>query len=228
MKKCFLIPVALISILFSFSCKKSSSSTDIISSVTVVYSCSPKLSHILSIVENGQFMVGIGYAPDPNYLGARIISTNVDFTFKFGDTLFAEMKETVAPNKHYSVFFGGQSSNPCKIFMEDELPIPDSDMAEIRFINMSSDSYTYNCYVNGVKINSGLSYQNISSYYKVSAKGLLSIRFSDAINSTIGAVVDSQIVGPGGIYSFIISGNYGSTTSGLHIEKIYQNPVLIL
>jgi len=228
MKKHFLISIGIISTLLLFSCSKSNTNTDINSTVTVTYSCTPKLSNILSIAENGQFMVGIGYAPDPNYLGARIISTNVDFTFKFGDTLFTEMKQTVAPNKHYSVFFGGPSYNPCKIFMEDELPIPDSSMAEIRFINMSSDSYTYNCYVNGVKINSGLSYQNISTYYKVSAKNLLTIQFSDATNPTIGVVADSQIVAPGGIYSFIISGNSGVPNSGLHIERVYQNPVLTL
>lgn len=224
-KYSFIIP-ALVLTLFLYSCKKSK--TDINSTVTVVYSCSPKLSNILNIAENGQDQVGMGYADtDPNYLGVWLWSTNVDLTFSFGDTLFAEVKQIIAPNKHYALFFGGQSSNPCKIFIEDELPTPDTGMAEIRFVNMSSDSYAYNCYVNGSKMVSGLSYQKISSFYKVSADSLLTIRFSDAGGSAISAVVDSQGVGAGGVYSFILSGNFGSPDS-LHIERVYENPILTL
>ena len=208
------------------ACSKSPNPASFNSSVMVVYACNPPLSSAMNISVNGQFSVGMGFSPDPNYLGVELYGTSRDLVCAINDTVVGEVNQPVLPNKQYSYFIGGPASNPCRVFLYDPLPPKGTSMAQVRFVNMSSDTTVYNCSINGVVLASGLVYKHLSAYYSVSGNTMLVITFTDRSGLTPPVVADSVQLTRGGVYSIVLRGNYGAPS--LNLEKVYYNPIITL
>jgi hypothetical protein len=195
--------------------------------VMVVYACAQEPRDVLEVYINGVAKVGLALGTqDPDYMNLFVYSTDLDLSLRIQDTLFAETRQTVQLNKQYAYFLGGTQQNPCKIFMEDELPVADAGHAQLRFVNMSPDTTAFQCVVNGVVRYSGLSYQGFSGFQSTAGDTLCVVQFTNTAG-TIVSVTDTISLIRGGIYSIVLSGQAG-VANGLVVKKIYHNPVLVL
>jgi len=231
MKNPILLLLAFVLVLLSPGCHQPSPAPVVAgnSPLWVVYACTPTLSAPLFIFENGQGIFGTGcgfpinYAEDgtPSGNNAKLTIYRSDPSL---DTVFYTGTYNLLTDTSYSLFFGGPAANPCRLFMENDMSAPAAGMAKVRFVNLSSDGFSFNCFINSVKIDSSLTYQVATPFLQCTPDSLASLIFTDALNPAVTVKTDSTTLLSGGIYTIILAGNYGASNFGLTTQVIWMNP----
>ena len=229
MKKIFSLIAILAPFIFLTSCQKDThvySSTG--SWMIFVYGFTPHLSGSINMKENGNYVFGIQ--------GDGTSLTSVTGHVPFGndlklswwrsgaiDTLLDSITTTLVNDGTYSVFFGGTATNPCFLFAANDSTLPDSGFVHVRFVNLSSDNYNFNCYYDSLKIDSGITYKTITPYFQIPVNQLARIRFTDRSDTTVTAELDSVSLAPVGHYTIVLGGNHGSVDFGHTLKVVFEN-----
>ena len=230
MKKLLLllsVPVAIAA--FSGCSKSSSSAPATNASVMFVHGCASGTGTInLAAYDNGAavnnasnlaFLANSGYQ---NIKAGSGISLSFSVTGLGGlDTGIVNL----SVGSSYTAFAGGSVTKPTFVLASDDLSLPTAGYAKVRFVNLSPDGVNIQCYVNGAAVDSSLPPMSASSFYDVAAtvSNVKIQAFEPLITNS--AVIASQALAAGKIYTFMFTGTNGATTgsSALTLTAINNN-----
>ncbi len=152
--------------------------------------------------------------------------TAVNLTF-FRDntgTPLANRAENISAPNHYTAFAGGDVSDPKYVFTTDDLTLPATGKAKLRFINLSPDNINETATVNDSIVAQGVSLNNVSGFCQLRA-GKYTIGAFDPTNSTLLInATDSLTFKAGKIYTVMLTGSAaGSGNAGLNFSVINNN-----
>ncbi len=229
MKKLFCLIAILAPFILLTSCQKDThvySSTG--SWMIFVYGCTPHLSGTINMKEYGNNVTSLqgdgtslisetGFVPCGNNLKLSWWRSGAK------DTLLDSISATLVNDGTYSVFLGGPASSPCFLFAANDSTLPDSGFVHVRFVDLSSDNYNFNCYYDSLKVDSGITYKTITPYIQIPVSQLAGIRFTDRSDTTVTAELDSVSLVPVGHYTIVLGGNHGSADFGLTVKVIFEN-----
>jgi hypothetical protein len=156
----------------------------------------------------------------------------VNLTFKTGNgsansVLYAGNFKLVA-DSNYSIFFGGPASNPCNLFIGNDMSAPAQGMAKVRFVILSSDSNKFDCYYHNIKLDSGLVYQSVTPFFQVPADSVANFTFVNAASPAVQVSTGTFLLGSGGICTIVIGGNNGVENFWLTSRIVMLNSKVVL
>ncbi len=152
-------------------------------------------------------------------------SVNIGF-FVSGLSELKSAAENLAAGGHYTAFAGGSVLSPTFVFTTDDMTVPASGNAKIRFVNLSNDTVHMDAFVQSAKIGSSVASQQVTAFTEVFA-GTYEIRAGDPAN--FGSVVTlnngTTSLGAGKIYTLMLTGTSSATTgtSKLTLTLINNN-----
>ena len=203
--------------------------------LSVVYACAPVLPYSSTVVvyDTSRFLFSAqNDASVLNGTGGVPAGSNVNLTFKTGNGSVNNILYTngfnLVANNNYSMFFGGPVTNPCQLFIQNDLTAPASGMARVRFVNLSSDTSSFNVFYGSVKVASGLTYQSVSPVFEVPADSMASFTFVNAAIPAITIPTGTFLLGSGGICIIVLAGNNGVQNFSLCSKIISLNSKVIL
>lgn len=221
MRSRMLLTVAAATIAFA-SCTKDNADTNPsgTASVMVVNSAEGSAPQNFYLDNSQVNATAVAYAQNSGYISATPGSNRkAEFRTAGTGSVNASFNMTVENNKFYTVYLTGSGSSTSSVSTEDDMTLPPSGKAKIRFVHLSqAAATTIDIGVNSAtKIVSGLAYKAASAYSVVDANS--SFQLYAAGSSTVVLNIPTTIQA-GKIYTVYVS---GATTATISYHLIVQN-----
>lgn len=207
------------------SCKKEEGQPANTARVMFVNGCASGADNAISVnvgnttVNNGSnlnFLGSTGYQNVPagqntasfkvSGLGTALASGNVNF----------------AVNQTYSVFLGGIINAPVFVYAPDDLA-PPATGAKVRFVNLSADNITTDCYVGNLKVDSNRTYTSVGAFVNIPA-GSANVLMLDVTKPTMQGQLNAYNFMSGKIYTVMFTGLSTATgNSALRLTVLTHN-----
>jgi len=219
-----LVPVLIIAIAATFSsCKKKDNTSPATANLMFVNACAAGATTVnLDGKVSGTTIVGasnIGFLKNSGYKSVAAGTSDISF-FVTGLNQLTHASESMVAGSYYSVFAGGSITQPVLVFSADDRTAPATGMAKVRFVNLCPDNLTTSCYIGTVKVDSNVAYQTVTPFIQVAA-GTIKVGMFDQTTLTNSAIINSQVLAAGTIYTFIFTGtSTGSGSSVLTLTPI--------
>jgi hypothetical protein len=130
----------------------------------------------------------------------------------------------ITAKTHYSAFASGSITAPGVVFVTDDLTSPTSGMAKVRFVNLSPDHLTTDCYIGTVKVDSNVGYQGCTAFHEIATTVSAKVSMIDQVVPANSGILTGQVLAAGKIYTYIFTGSVtGSGSSLLALSYINNN-----
>jgi hypothetical protein len=140
-------------------------------------------------------------------LGAKLVEKNVNF----------------ANAGRYSVFAGGIVTTPYTLITSDDFSVPAANSAKVRFVNLSSDSLSFDAAVGTTSIAAGITIASASGFIPVVA-GTYEIKAGQPGNISSVLSGGQQQFAAGKIYTMMLTGSQSGTgVSALKLTLLPNN-----
>lgn len=225
MKKTFFFTTIAIALILS-ACSKNNSGPSNVANVMFVNGCVLATNidiKVNNVQENGA--TSIPFLGNSGYQNVTAGSA-IQIAYYLANplTLLDTQTNTLIANTHYSVFAGNSLvSTHSFLLTKDDLTLPTSSNAKIRFVNLSSDALNETASVGDSTFATGITSTNASAFYQMPA-GSYVIKAGDPSNISTVVTTNTTILAAGKIYTVILTGNQtGSGTSALTLTVINNN-----
>lgn len=164
------------------------------------------------------------------YINVRSGNVNIAFIRSTDQGEIANTSAAFSTDSSYSVFAvgNGTTTSPSSIVVvSDDLTLPSSGMAKVRFANLSAESsFNMSALITNTsgsqKLDSNIATNTVTPYQTVTA-GSYSITMADQ-NTFQSQTLSSQSLASGKIYTFIFTGKDGATgNSAFKLTSISNN-----
>ena len=163
------------------------------------------------------------YSAGTGYVNVRA-SSSLKFTFYNPANPNADnfsITENVGANKTYSVFFAGASAAvKSAVFIEDDLTVPASGKAKVRFVNLSPDPSfdSVTAVLNTSSVATNVLYKQVTPFMEVDA-GTYSVKIGNPNIFTFEELTSQQLIN-GKIYTYVLTGIQASGTYDLKLNSV--------
>ena len=215
MKKLILIALSVSSIGFIAGCSKSNSGPSTKASVMFVHGCAAGTATVVLNGEIGGAVVAgasnISFLSNSGYQNVTQ-GSGLNLVFEVsGLSPLDSQSVTLTAGSHYTAFASGSITAPGICFTSDDLTAPASGFAKVRFVNLSPDHLTTNCFAGSSKLDSAVSFNSCTPFFQVAA-GSIKIGMYDQTNANNSGVITNQSLVAGKIYTFMLTGTSAATT----------------
>jgi membrane-bound inhibitor of C-type lysozyme len=166
----------------------------------------------------------VEFTENTSYLDVTVGNKKADVK-SFDETLLLSQQVFLKSTKYYSLFFAKLDSiNNLYIALQDNLTVPKTEKAKIRFINLSYNLPAVNIVTtDSITLFSNANFKTSSLFTEVDAKNY-TLNMSRSLNKEILYTTPEIALTPGGIYTFWTKGLLnGEGISSLGISVIKHN-----
>lgn len=206
------------------ACSKNNSSPSTTANVMFVDGCAGTTNVDVS-VNNTKISAATNLAFLKNSGYQQIIkgTDSISFVLSNLGTPLKSASSTFAVNSYYSVFVAGLITGSAIVITNDDLTVPTSGNAKIRFVNLSSDALSETANVGNTAIATVITSQGVSAFSQVAA-GSYTIKAGDPSNINTVVSIGPQQLSAGKIYTIMLTGTLsGTASSGLTLTLINNN-----
>ncbi len=138
-------------------------------------------------------------------------NTTVSFVYPNTGSIFKEATLKLNASSSYSAFTGGElPTNIAMVVIADDMTVPSSSMAKVRFVNLSVDNFNNSFFVGGPKLDSNIAFMGYTPFREVSA-GAQNVLVQDPANAGYFQTITGQQFAAGKIYTIVLTGKSGGT-----------------
>jgi hypothetical protein len=223
------LSVCSIALVFSFAaCKKSSNNSDNTANVMFVHGCAAGATLVNLDARLGNVAVpgatNLQFLKSSGYQHVTPAAAQVLSFFVTGLNELTHQTVELTAKNHYTAFASGSISNPGIVFLTDDLSIPSSGKAKVRFVNLSPDALVTSCYVGTAKLDSNVAMQGSTQFFEVPTTVSAKVSMIDQTVLSSSGIINSQVLVAGKIYTFMLTGSVtGSGSSQLSLSVINNN-----
>ena len=172
-------------------------------------------SGTLAIKINGTALAdaqSLGFLTSTGYLKTTYgNNTTMSFVYPNTGSIFKEMTLNTSANASYSAFTGGElPTDISMIVISDDVTVPASGKAKVRFVNLSVDTFKNSFYVGGPELDSNIEYMGYTPFREVTA-GSQTVLVQDPANPGYLQTINGQQFVAGKIYTIMLTGKTGGT-----------------
>jgi Domain of unknown function (DUF4397) len=226
MKK-ILLSFSVLALVVAFgACKKSSSTPPNTSSVMFVHACTAGSTPItLDARANNNTVSGASGLTFLKNSGYQQVTagTAVNLAFNVtGLSLLTSGTSNLTTNAHDTAFAGGSILAPSFVLASDDLTLPTSGKAKIRFVNLCADGLNTSCYFSTTKLDSNVGYKTVTPFVEVIA-GTGKLSMIDQVVLSNSADVNAQVLTAGKIYTAYLTGSVTGVGSSILTLTVINN-----
>ncbi len=137
--------------------------------------------------------------------------TKVSFVYPNTGSIFKEMTMDLTASSSYSAFVGGElPTDISMIIINDDLTVPPSGKAKVRFVNLSVDNLNMSFFIGGPKLDSNIAYKAFTPFREINS-GAQNVLVQDPANPGYYQTINAQQFTAGKIYTIVLTGKSGGT-----------------
>jgi hypothetical protein len=150
-------------------------------------------------------------------------SVSLAYLISSSSTNLTGASQSITAGKNYSAYAGGDAfSNPSFVFTADDLTAPPSGSAKVRFVHLSPSSLNESIFVGSVKIDSNITYKQVTPFIQVPA-GPATVIIQDPQDPPHQVTMANQQFNSGKIYTIVLTGITTGTGTAVLTGTLVNN-----